>query len=106
MTANSSGPTKGQTRGPVGDKSKATDELAPATALRPGVWVDEGWGYQVEQNEQAKSSSIDFAPIEYEKTSEVQPPKDGAVVTETPAAPEGSDSAPAPSTQWTLVGDT
>jgi hypothetical protein len=88
----------------VDEKSKTTDEPAPATALRRGVWVDEGWGYQVEQIEQARSST-EFAPIEYERTPEILPAKDDAVVAETPAAPESSDTAPAPPAQWTLVGD-
>ena len=108
MTANSKDPAKDQARRPVDKKPRVVDTVA--SALPPRVWVDEGWGYQVEQSEQSRSASHDFEPIEYESTAVVSPQAAAAGGAPAPAAPDAgeqvadSDDAPVPPAQWTLVG--
>jgi hypothetical protein len=111
VTVNSKDPVKEQARRLVDEKQKTINELANASTLPPRLWVDEGWGYQVGQNEQSKSASTEFEPIEYEGFPAARQPKAEATVAAAPARPvaresgEGEESAmpPVPPTHWTLV---
>jgi len=112
VSANSKDPTKGQVRRPVDQKPGTATDLAHATVLPPGVWVDEGWGYQVGSSAEPASPSIEFEPIEYEMTSVARQPADGAVVTAPPVAPDvpkgvepAESDASGPSEHWTLVAN-